>query len=173
MAQSFLNKPGLPLGLRNNNPGNIRIGDSWMGAIGSNQGFVQFANIAWGIRAMATDLAGDMKQGLTTVRKLITEYAPPSENDTESYIRSVAADLRVFDNQVLKLDLPTLSRLIRAIMNVELGRQYAALIKDTDIAEGIGLMNNTLLQALGIMRGNSSIIILLIFLIGGYFLKKS
>lgn len=168
MAQSFLNQTGLPLGLRNNNPGNIRPGDSWVGMIGSNQGFVVFSDISWGIRAMATDLGNDMRKGLDTVRKLITEYAPPAENDTEAYIRSVIRDMKVFDNQILKRDLLTLQSLMRAIMNVELGRSYSALVKDADIKEGLSKMNPTLLSAFGISAaaGGSASIIIIVIAIG-------
>ena len=45
----------------------------------------------WGIRAMARILQNYQdRHGLRTVREMINRWAPPSENDTDSYVRSVA-----------------------------------------------------------------------------------
>lgn len=132
---------GYPLGLRNNNPGNLRTGDNWQGMIGSNQGFVVFSDISWGIRALAIDLFGDItKDGADTIRKLITAYAPPTENDTNAYIEAVVDYTGLSADHVLTADGVTLRRLIRAIMNVELGSNYSALISNEDIDEGISKM---------------------------------
>lgn len=141
MAKSFLNIAGYPLGLRNNNPGNLRAGDNWQGMIGTNQGFVVFENIAWGIRALGIDLRGDIEtDGGNTIRKLITAYAPPTENNTTAYIAAVVEYTGLDADHVLSADGGTLRRLIRAIMNVELSPEYAALISDEDINEGLALM---------------------------------
>lgn len=141
MAKSFLNMAGYPLGLRNNNPGNLRTGDNWQGMIGSNAGFVVFQDISWGIRALAMDLAGDIsKDGDNTIRKLITAFAPPSENDTMAYINAVSDYTGLSPDHILTADGSTLRRLIRAIMNVELGSNYSALITNADIDEGISKM---------------------------------
>jgi hypothetical protein len=53
MAQSFINRTDLPIGLRNNNPGNLRPSNAyeWQGQIGVNFNFVVFEDVAWGIRA--------------------------------------------------------------------------------------------------------------------------
>lgn len=81
-----------PRGLRNNNPGNIRHGEKWQG-MAVNQTdpeFVQFESLTWGIRALVVLLQTyRRKHRLTTVRGIITRWAPPSENDTEAYIRAV------------------------------------------------------------------------------------
>lgn len=146
MAKSFLNQPGLPLGLRNNNPGNIRPGDSWQGMIGVNQGFVVFDNIIWGIRAMATDLVGDLKKGLNTLDKLIMEYAPPTENDTKAYIEAVSRYTGLFPNQIIDPTRANLIKLLRGFMNVELGKQYAGLISDEDLINGLELMRKDLVD---------------------------
>lgn len=147
MAKSFLNIAGYPKGLRNNNPGNIRPGDNWQGMIGTNGGFVVFKDIAYGIRAMATDIGNDIRnKGLNTIAKLVSEYAPPSENDTMAYIRSVVSYTGIPADQLLPADHATLRKLIRAHMNVELGKEYSSLIADSDIDEGLGLMNEGLKQ---------------------------
>ena len=93
-------------GIRNNNPGNLTITSiAWKGKVpiernkdGRFEQFEDFQGIPghiWGLRAMFMDLRGDVqKRGLTTVRKLISSYAPPSENDTTAYIAAVAAKLK-------------------------------------------------------------------------------
>lgn len=78
---------------RNNNPGNIRLtGDRWRGQVlpPPDRGFVTFMEPKWGYRALFVILEGYMiRHGLRTIRGIIGRYAPPSENATAAYIRSV------------------------------------------------------------------------------------
>lgn len=78
---------------RNNNPGNIRLtGDRWRGQVlpPPDRGFVTFTEPKWGYRALFVILEGYMiRHGLVTIRGIIGRYAPPSENATAAYIRSV------------------------------------------------------------------------------------
>jgi len=145
MAKSFLNRSELPLGLRNNNPGNLRPGDNWQGMIGENGGFLVFQDIAYGIRAMATDIGNDIRlDHLDTIRKLVYEYAPPSENDTAAYISRMVQSTGFAADQQLPPTAETLRKLIRGHMRVELGDGYAALVTDTDIMEGLTMINKDL-----------------------------
>lgn len=148
MASSFIGQSGLPLGLRNNNPGDERPGDNWQGMIGTNEGFIVFQDISWGIRAMAQDLLNKINKGENTITEIITIYAPPSENDTASYIAAVSADMGVDPNQVLPMDTGTFHNLLRAIMNHELGNSFSAMITDADIDQGISMVNASLLSLL-------------------------
>lgn len=141
MAKSFLNNSSVPLGLRNNNPGNLVTGINWQGLIGSNGRFCVFENIAWGIRALATDLRTDINQGQNTIAAIITEFAPPSENNTAAYIAAVASSTGINPYSALTADRNTLKKLVRGIMNVELGANYSAMLTDADIFEGIDLMS--------------------------------
>jgi hypothetical protein len=84
----------LPRGLRNNNPGNVRVNLSikWRGQIAVDQdGYLVFADAIWGLRAICmiirhyTEYHGD-----NTVRKIISRWAPPSENPTFIYVGNVA-----------------------------------------------------------------------------------
>jgi hypothetical protein len=144
VARSFLNIAGYPLGLRNNNPGNLVTGINWQGLIGSNGRFCVFENIAWGIRALATDLRTDINQGQNTIAAIITEFAPPSENNTAAYIAAVAGYTGINAYSPLTADRTTLKRLVRAIMNAELGQNYSAIVTDAEINEGIDLMSGTI-----------------------------
>ena len=84
-------------GLRNNNPLNIRrSADRWVGARKeqTDKTFVQFESMAYGYRAAWKVLQSYYErfcaQGRAfTVRNIISRWAPPTENDTEAYIRSI------------------------------------------------------------------------------------
>lgn len=102
-------------GIRNNNPGNLVITNiDWKGKVPVSQNtdgkFEQFTQPLWGIRAMFMDVRGDIeKDGLNTIRKLITAYAPKIENNTAAYIQAVVnrvgigADARILQSHYLSL----------------------------------------------------------------------
>lgn len=130
-------------GIRNNNPGNIKSGIAWQGAVGDDGTFVIFDDDTWGLRAMAKDLTTKINSdGLTTIQDIISAYAPPSENDTATYIAAVASDTGFAPTDVLTADPQTLHALIRAIANHENGDQGSALIADADIDQGIQMAGN-------------------------------
>ena len=84
-------------GIRNNNPLNIRhSADQWQGAREeqTDKSFVQFTTMAYGYRAAWRTLQSYYRrlcqQGKPfTVQTIISRWAPPAENDTQSYIRHV------------------------------------------------------------------------------------
>lgn len=81
-----------PRGIRNNNPLNIEYskGNNWVGQTGSDGRFATFSAPAYGYRAALKTLKTYReKYGLKTLREMITRWAPPGENDTELYIRTV------------------------------------------------------------------------------------
>lgn len=81
-------------GLRNNNPGNIRINnDRFEGEItpSSDRSFKQFKTMAHGYRAiMVTIRTYATKYHINTIEGIISRWAPPCENNTKGYIRQVA-----------------------------------------------------------------------------------
>lgn len=81
----------LPRGLRNNNPGNIRHGDNWQGMKEkqTDKAFVQFESPEYGIRAMVKVFRSYRNRGIVTLERIISTWAPSSENNTEAYIKSV------------------------------------------------------------------------------------
>ena len=89
----------LPRGLRNCNPGNIRITkDLWLGLrlMQTDNEFFQFVSMPWGYRALLRTLQNYRKRhGCETLADFIRRYAPPSENNTMTYIRFVANKLGV------------------------------------------------------------------------------
>lgn len=150
MSVSFIGQSGLPLGLRNNNPGDLRTGISWLGAIGSENGFITFKSIDWGLRALAYDLSNKyFKDGLTTISEIITKYAPPTENDTQAYIDAVSYSMGITPDSNLNLNSDILQSLIRAVITHELGASYSSMITDADIQDGIQLVPQNILDTLG------------------------
>ncbi|PBL99987.1 structural protein [Pseudomonas aeruginosa] len=120
-------RPNPPRGIRNFNPGNIRHakGTRWQGmsANQNDSAFVQFTGPQWGIRAIArTLITYQDKHGLRTIRQIISRWAPPSENNTESYIRQVAARVGVApDARIDVYDYRTMRTLVEAIVRHENG----------------------------------------------------
>lgn len=98
-----------PRGIRNNNPLNIRRnGTKWEGLspVQEDKSFFQFRTMAYGYRAAIKTIHTYFnKYGLKTIRRIIHRWAPPSENDTETYINVVAlrsgispdAEINVYD----------------------------------------------------------------------------
>ena len=81
-------------GLRNNNPGNIRINsDVFQGEItpSKDRSFKQFKSLAYGYRAIFRILATYKRTyKLETIQQWISKWAPPEDNnDTQSYIALV------------------------------------------------------------------------------------
>lgn len=112
-------------GLRNNNPGNIRHGLDWegMSPTQSDKDFITFISPEYGIRAMARVLSNyQALYGLDTIAKIISRWAPPKENDTASYIRSVSASLGIAPDTPIQV-AQLLPRLIPAIVKHENGLQ--------------------------------------------------
>ena len=54
---------------------------------GGDPAFKTFTNMAYGYRAMFVTLGTYLRQGKNTIEKIVRSWAPPSENNTESYIR--------------------------------------------------------------------------------------
>ena len=113
-------------GLRNNNPGNIRLGSfRYKGekAKSSDAAFRQFESMEWGYRAMFVLLhTYAVKHACHTLREIINRYAPPTENSTEAYIRCVANATHLSpDEPISTTDGATMTAIVAAISAVENG----------------------------------------------------
>ncbi|BBL31222.1 structural protein [Pantoea ananatis] len=129
-------------GIRNNNPGNIRWGDEWKGLVPEGQrtdkSFCQFKAPEFGIRAMIIILRNyQSKYGLKTITGIIKRWAPPKENDTQAYIRSVAQATGTDADKTIDLtDSRKLFPLLQAIIKHENGTQpyeYDVFIRALDL----------------------------------------
>ncbi len=114
-------------GWRNNNPGNIRHGDDWLGLriIQDDTDFCQFISPEYGIRAMARILRHYYtKHKLKTLRDIVNRWAPPCENDTDAYVRTVSRRMGLAEQQRLPMGIDhLLNPLIKALIHHELGCQ--------------------------------------------------
>ena len=127
----------LPRGVRNNNPGNIELGDPWQGLVPVNERtdprFAQFMSPAYGIRALArTLITYQDKHNIRTVTGAINRWAPPVENDTGAYVRAVQN--AVGGDIVDMHDYRYLRPLVEAIIKHENGR---CTYEDAVMAEGV------------------------------------
>lgn len=83
---------GIPRGIRNKNPGNIRYhaANDWLGQVGKDDaGYAIFSDAKYGIRAMGKTLDSYQRRGVLTVEDIINTWAPPSENNTGAYLSHV------------------------------------------------------------------------------------
>jgi len=87
------------LASKNNNPGNLRLAGQ-EGAEQGEGGFARFSSPEAGYNALQDQIELDKKRDLT-VREFISKYAPPSENDTETYVKQFAETLNVDENSKL------------------------------------------------------------------------
>ncbi len=134
----------MTLGLRNNNPLNIRRGKTlWKGEILPLKGtggspFCRFASIEWGIRAAFCILKTyHAKYQATCVEAIIGRWAPQSENNTAEYINGVCR-LTGFGGKenLCERDWPAL---VRAMAMIECG----ALLPTDVIDAGFALYKNS------------------------------
>ena len=117
-----------------NNPGNIRSL--------SGRGFNTYPTIALGLAAMSRQLLIDQdRHHLSTIRQLISRWAPPSDhNPTGAYIANVAKRTGFNPDQALNLHDPkVLAALERAMIRQE---------------HGIDLSQDQLLAAMGYTPAN-------------------
>ena len=114
-------------GLRNNNPGNIRInGDLFQGKVrpSKDKSFKQFTTMAYGYRAMFKILSNYFKNyKLDTIRKMITRWAPPEDNNhTEAYIKAVSDYAGIpADDPINVNDREQMIRIVAGMSKVENG----------------------------------------------------
>jgi hypothetical protein len=149
MFKSYLNKPNLSRGLRNNNPGNlVKTSIAWHGKVPHSQNkdtrFEQFVELRYGIRAKMRDVINDIFKGKNTVTKLINEFAPAFENNTVAYITNVANALGILPTAVITtISEEFLIDLCKAISKVENGSQMDGFITDQDYFDAIAILGKT------------------------------
>ena len=118
----------LPRGLRNCNPGNIRINsDLFQGEIrpSKDKSFKQFETMAYGYRSLFRILSNYRKNyGLDTIRKMIGRWAPENENDTDAYVKAVSDYAGIpADGPININDREQMIRIVAGMSKVENGRE--------------------------------------------------
>ncbi|AJJ70072.1 hypothetical protein [Yersinia pseudotuberculosis] len=125
------------LGVRNNNPGNLRVAPN---STGKNGGFSTFANPQEGIAALARQLQLYGDRGNNTLSGILHTYAPSTENNTQGYINAVSGATGANPYERLNLHSPeVLKKLVTSIIGHENGYQpYSS----GDIDDGINASIN-------------------------------
>lgn len=113
-------------GLRNNNPGNIRLSRTpWKGEVrpSRDKQFCQFRTMAYGYRALIRLLQNYRRNhGCRTMADFINRWAPPTENNTSGYITRVCREMQVPTTYVPDVnDRATMCAFAAAISQVENG----------------------------------------------------
>lgn len=108
-----------PIGVRQNNPGNLR---SWEG-VPSQGGFANFGTAQEGLSAMAANLVTYYsKYGAKSVNAIAEKWAPRSENDTAGYAAAISGRLGVKGGDQLNLKDPAvLAKVMDAMIKQEQG----------------------------------------------------
>ena len=120
--------PALTVGQRNNNFGNLRSNDPFVGKIGSN-GYDIYDTPENGLRALARTLhTYGTKRGVKSISDLVDRYAPAGDNSTASranYKQLLANSLGVGVDDEIDIAAQRLP-LMRGIIQFENGRQLAS-----------------------------------------------
>lgn len=114
-----------PRGIRNNNPLNIRIGNTWLGERPNptDPAFEEFVTIEYGYRAAFQILRRYIRRyKKNTIASIISTWAPASENNTQKYIDFVANSMKMApDVPILYEDEETMTQLVAAMQRMECG----------------------------------------------------
>lgn len=118
----------LPRGLRNNNPLNIRKNnDVFQGEVtpSKDTAFKQFKTMAYGYRAGFKILSNYYrKYRLTTIRGMITRWAPENENNTAAYVSLVSKYSGIPADDIIDINNKELMiRIVAGMSRVENGRE--------------------------------------------------
>ena len=138
-------------GLRNNNPLNIRrSADRWTGACKEQKdaAFVQFESMAYGYRAAWKVLESywrhfRQERKIFNVENIIARWAPPEENDTNAYLRTVITlsglgGMENFSRPSWGMCYERMECLLTAMACVECGLAYHEVDKEA-IREGFDM----------------------------------
>lgn len=120
----------LPRGIRNNNPLNIVKGNSWKGerANQTDKRFEEFESIEMGLRAGFIILRNYIEGTKTrptkfnTIRKIVSRWAPPSENYTQRYIDNVCKWSGLLPDEVVQFrERRKMVAIVQAMAKMECG----------------------------------------------------
>lgn len=117
----------MPRGIRNNNPLNIRIGNTWLGEVPNptDSEFEQFVSIRYGLRAAFVILRRYIRRyQRNTPARIISAWAPSSENNTAHYIDIVCKRSGIAPGDTIDFkDVDVMVRLVGAMAFVECGQE--------------------------------------------------
>lgn len=134
---SHLGDSSKPRGIRNNNPGNVEMGNSkWQGQIPNSQNsdgrFLQFTKFWYGVRCCTKLIYNYItKHKANTISKIVHRYAPSSENglSTVSYINFVSRKTGFSPDQLLEPTVENIAPIVSAMCEFEngVGTRYVSI----------------------------------------------
>lgn len=133
-------KKTTPRGIRNNNPLNIRIGNTWLGERNNptDNAFEEFVSIEYGYRAAFCILRRYIRRyHKHTITAIVSTWAPASENNTQRYIDFVAAQMKISPVDVIDYgNKDQMTQLVAAMQLMECGvpADMSKVIKGYDMA---------------------------------------
>lgn len=140
VKRQLRNQVSVPRGIRNCNPLNIRIGNTWLGERPNpdDTEFEQFVSMECGIRAAFLILRRYItRYHLNTIRLIVSRWAPSNENATEAYIARVSSLMGIdSDEPIDYFDKQSMVSLVSAMCLVECGESVAekTIAKAYDLA---------------------------------------
>jgi hypothetical protein len=121
----------LPIGIQNNNPGNLRQAYGMKYPTTLKGGYAYFPSLCDGVEALSK-LTYDyyVSHGLRTLPKFIERYAPATENDVLAYVRNMVLILNInplrVDTQSIDISDPWRAMIfMRALIRCECGAKPA------------------------------------------------
>lgn len=129
----------MSIAVDNHNPCNIRSGNPWEGLAdpADRKGFANFQSNIWGFRAIFKIYITKYDRGVHSIRALIQEWAPPSENDTETYIKTVCQKTGFGPDESVNLkSWDVASKVCYAQTQVETGDPFEKNFTLAQMAEG-------------------------------------
>lgn len=111
-------------GIRNHNPGNIRLGTKWEGLADkqTDPSFCVFKSNTYGCRALLKLLRTYVtKYNCNTITKIISRWAPNHENNTSAYILYVANKINKGTTEPLSFNKALYIKIAKAIAYQENG----------------------------------------------------
>lgn len=129
-----------PLGIRNNNPLNIRkSSQKFVNEQKSDGAFKKFSSLVYGIRAAIRIIhTYYFNYKLNTIRKIIHRWAPATENNTEAYINTVSKRAHIMPDTIFVYEKSNILDIVKAMAYVEC---HVELSKD-DLEEAWKLAQN-------------------------------
>lgn len=130
----------IPRGIRNNNPLNIRVGNTWLGEVKNptDSEFEQFCDVTYGLRAAFCILRRYIRRYQSnTVRKIVSRWAPASENNTALYVSFVAQRVNINPDVIIHYENePVMVAIVKAMAKYECGQEIdeAVIMKGYQMA---------------------------------------
>ena len=140
------NKSGESRNVRNNNAGNIKISNSaWIGKVPNSKNtdgtFEQFYEKKFGDRAMIKLIRNYIKSGYDTLDKIVSRWAPNSENPTSSYKLYVVNESGLMpDEQIGYNDKEKIESLVMAMADFEALPQDRPVITEDQFEQAYAIL---------------------------------